>query len=192
MPRGIENIFRIIAPARRHLPALLGAGLALSCAMPAAGQALPQAGAGAGPGRQQVGDWQLFRAHDSLGGADRVSIMRTADVDASDAGFAGMTIRCGKEGRLEWLLVFLEAFSVQMKPKVTLEHPPLVFRSDSTVVAPGTAVLLPEEAGSWLTNNPGQDGDLLLRVEFGETAIRGRLRLGRLAEALALLKPQCM
>lgn len=174
----------------RRLQAL-AIGAILGCTTMTAAQTPPSRGAEPGGTNRQVADWQLVRTLDPRGGPDRVSIMRTADINVSDLGLAGLTIRCGRGGTQDWLVIVLEPFSPQAKPQVTLGRPPLVFQSDSTVSAPGTALLLPDEARSWLLKNPNRPGDLPISVAFGGGVIQGSIRLGALDEALALLTSQC-
>src|SRR5215831_14608371 len=50
--------------------------------------------------------WRLVRTRNPRGGDDAVSMMRTADISASDLEFAGAMLRCGDNG-LEFLLVVI-------------------------------------------------------------------------------------
>src|SRR5437899_1091146 len=46
----------------------------------------------------EMGGWRLVRTPNPRGGADAVSIMRTADSSRSDIDLAGMAVRCGEIG----------------------------------------------------------------------------------------------
>jgi hypothetical protein len=140
-------------------------------------------------GSEWMGAWRLVRTRNPRG-ADAVSIMHTADVSRSDLDFAGLMIRCGNSAP-EVVIVLVRPFPMRAGAQVVFGDQGRETRFEATVVPPGTAVLLPMGAtvlasGAWqgLT-------DLFVRVDSGQTTIRGVVTLVGLRSAFRTLLANC-
>lgn len=128
----------------------------------------------------------MVRTPNPQGGAEAISIMRTADLVKSDPEFAGVMVRCGNTD-LEVLLVLVKALPFRAKPNVRINGTSFV----GTVVPPGAAVLLPAEAtsladSSWLTAS-----GLAVEVSSERQTIKGAVQLDNFRMALESLKSNC-
>ena len=136
------------------------------------------------------GGWRYVRTRNPHGGADAISIMHTADTSRSDLDLAGLMIRCN-EGGTEVAIVLIRAFPLRARPHVVLGKPGTETQLEATVGAPGTAVLLPADAtalvsGSWQTLS-----ELTIRIDDGQTTIRGVVALAGLQAAFNRLVASC-
>ena len=135
--------------------------------------------------------WRLVRTPRPDGGGDVLSMMRTADMLRSDPDLAGMTLRCGQNG-LEVLIIVIQPFPPRSRPQVTIGTVSQEFRFETSVIPPGAAILLPNDAAS-LANGPWQSlKELPIKVEQGETTIRGIVPLSGLTAAVQSLMTSCL
>jgi hypothetical protein len=179
----------------RHLSPLLFSILVVAiAAVSAANAANPDIGTTGGTERslssELAGGWRFVRTPNPQGGADAISIMHTAETSRSDLELAGLMIRC-REGGTEAVIVLIRAFPLRARPNVVLGKPGNETRFEATVTAPGTAILLPGDAttlvnGAWRAQN-----DLFIRVDNGQTTIRGVVVFAGLQAAFKLLAASC-
>ena len=136
------------------------------------------------------GGWHFVRTPNPRGGADAISIMHTADTSRSDLDLAGLMIRCSENGA-EVVVVLLRPFPLRARPRVIFGKPGDQAEFEGTVAAPGTAVLVSSDAAS-LVHGPWQAvNDLLIRIEDGDSTIRGVVSLGGLRPAFKVLMASC-
>ncbi len=134
--------------------------------------------------------WRLVRTPDPKAGDDVISMMRTADMLHSDPDFAGLTLHCGQAGP-EILIIVVQPFPPRSKPKVTLGDPSNEVHFEASVLPSGAALLLPDGAMT-LANGPWQSRiNLPIKIEQGDTIIRGVVFLAGLNTALQTLKANC-
>ena len=135
--------------------------------------------------------WPLVRTPHPQGGAEAVSIMRTADTARSDPDLAGLMIRCKEKPGLEVLLALVRPFPPRTKRDVVVgsgsTHSVLQAQASTT----GTALILPIEA-TVFTTGPWRDAkELSVSIKDSETVISGVIRLDGLAPAMAKLSASC-
>jgi len=136
------------------------------------------------------GGWHIVRTPNPHGGADAISIMHTADTSRSELDLAGITIRCGEDSA-EVLVVLLRPFPLRARPHIVFGEPGNQAQFEATVAPPGTALLVPKDAAS-LVNGPWQAlNDLSIRVEDGQSIIRGTVALAGLQPAFKVLMASC-
>jgi hypothetical protein len=134
--------------------------------------------------------WKLVRTPRPQGGGEAVSMIHTADLMRSDPDFAGLTLRCGDNGIEVWL-VLISPFPPRSRPEVTVRSTNGDLRFVATVVPPGAALRLPDDALA-LANGPWQSlAEIPIKVENGTTSIRGVVPLGGLDAALKTLRANC-
>ena len=142
------------------------------------------------PNTNLEGGWHFVRTPNPHGGADAISIMRTADTSRSDLDLAGLMIRCSENGA-EVVVVLLRPFPLRARPRVKLGKPGDQAEFEATIAAPGTAVLVSRYAAS-LVHGPWQAvNDLSIRIEDGDFTIRGVVALGGLQPAFKVLMASC-
>lgn len=141
-------------------------------------------------GSEINGGWRLVRTPNPRGGADAISIMHTAYTSRSDFDLAGLMLRCGK-GRAEAVIVLLRPFSLRARPNVAFGEPGNETQFEATVAPPGTAVLLPKDAASLVNVSWQALNNLFIRVQDGQTRIRGVVELAGLQPAFKLLMANC-
>jgi hypothetical protein len=141
-----------------------------------------------------IGGWRLVRTANPGGGKDAVAIMHTADMTQSDLDLAGLTIRCGEHGP--------EILFVLVRPVPPRTHPKVVVNAGAdvafmaTLVPPGAAIALPQEASAALIDAWKKAATLAVHIASTpgdeETfAIRGIIPLTGLARAEPLLLASC-
>jgi len=137
-----------------------------------------------------AGGWHFVRTRNPYGGVDAISIMHTADPSKSDLDLAGLMIRCN-EGRIEVAIVLLRPFPLRARPQVVFGKPGNEIRLEATIAPPGTAVLIPKDATS-LVDGPWRAlNNLFIRVDEGESTIRGVVALAGLQSAIKILVASC-
>ena len=142
------------------------------------------------PDSSGIGTWRLVRTPNPRGGSDAVSIMQTADLSRSDIGLAGLILRCS-ERSFEVLIVLVEPAQPRARPQVKLTTSGSTVVLTATVVSPGAALALPNEATA-LVNGPWRSApELALEVNDGDKVIRGVIALEGLVPALAMLLSNC-
>lgn len=134
--------------------------------------------------------WRLVRTPGPKGADDIISMMRTADLARSDPDLAGLTLHCGQQGP-EVLIIVVQPFPPRSKPRVTLGSPINEVSLEASVLPSGAALLLPDDAVT-LAKGPWQSQvDLPIKIEDGDTKIRGVVLLSGLNTALQTLTASC-
>jgi hypothetical protein len=137
-----------------------------------------------------AGGWRLVRTPNPRGGTDAISIMRTAETLKSDLDLAGLMIRCNK-GRTEVVVVLIAPLPLRARPQVVLGKPGNQMKLEASVAAPGTAVLLPESVSSLVNGQWKNLSELVVRIQQGQTSIRGVIALAGLPSAYNELLMSC-
>jgi hypothetical protein len=146
------------------------------------------AASGAEP--QPAGGWSLVRTANPRGGADSVSMIRTADTTRSDLNLAGLMLRCSQL-RPEVIVVVVSPFSPRAHPTVTIGANNGEWHFDARVISPGAELLLPDEA-SILAAGPWQSAhELAVKVSSQEQSFSGVIPIDGLNAALVKLRPNC-
>ena len=140
---------------------------------------------------EMIGAWRLVRTPDARGGADIVSITRTAEMTRSDPKLAGLMLRCGEKG-IEVLVVLLQTLRPSALPKVTVTSDGTDRRRfEGAMVPPYATIRLPNEAAT-LANGPWTSvSEISIEVENDKETIRGVIPVQGLRQALNALKPNC-
>ena len=134
--------------------------------------------------------WRLVRTPGPKGGGDVISMMRTADMLRSDPDFAGLSLHCGQKGP-EILVIVVQPFPPRSQPRVTLGSTVNEAHFEASVLPSGAALLLPDHAMA-LANGPWQSlVDLPIKIEDGDTTIRGVVPLSGLNTVLQTLMASC-
>lgn len=138
-----------------------------------------------------AGGWRFVRTRHPQGGPDAISIMHTADTSKSDLDLAGLMIRCSDNGA-EILVVLIRSFPLRARPKVVFGKPGNETRFETSVVAPGTAILLPKDAAT-LVNGPWRSlTELFVQVDDEQGSTRGVVALTDLKPAVDVLMTNCL
>jgi hypothetical protein len=142
-----------------------------------------------------TGTWRLVRTPNPTGGREAVSIMQTADMTKSDIDLAGLMLRCG-QSESEVLLVLVRPMPLRALLKVTISAAGKSTDFTATVVPPGVAVLLPQEATALAAGSWQSASELSVQIgavdgENQSTPIRGVISLAGLSGALPLLLANC-
>jgi hypothetical protein len=179
--------------AARHLCPLLIAIFAIVIVPTAKGIDVSNDRAGAAERSfksEMAGGWHFVRTPNPNGGPDAISIMHTADTSKSDLDLAGLMIRC-REGSPDVVIVLLRAFPLRARPRVSLGRLESETRFEATVAAPGTAILLPGDAATLVNGSWRDQKDIFIRVDEGQTTIRGVVTLAGLQGAFKVLVASC-
>ena len=193
-PRILEAGF-VVPPIPRRLTAvgkklglwrvasrLLAVSLALISAVPV--------NAARADSSELAGGWHFVRTRNPRGGADAVSVMRTADTSRSDVDLVGLMIRC-REAGTEIVIVVLRSFPLRAQPSVVFGEPGRETRFKATIAAPGTAILLPGDASAIVRGSWDNLNDLFIRVEDGQSTICGVIHVDGLQGAFKALAANC-
>ncbi len=135
---------------------------------------------------QNIDPWRMVRTPNPQGGADAISIMRTADLVKSDPELAGVMVRC-RSADLEVLVVLVKALPFRAKPNVRIDGTSFV----GTVVPPGAAVLLPSEATLLARRSWFDTGGLAIEVASEGQAVKGTVQMDNFRIALESLESNC-
>ena len=172
--------------AQRHLGLIFGFLALIGAASPSNSAGISEQQSNA----ELEGGWHFVRTRSPRGGADAISIMHTADTSRSDLDLAGLMIRCG-ENRAEIVVVLLRSFPVRARPLVVFGRPGQQSQFEASVAPPGTSLLIPRDATS-LVDGPWRPlNDLFIRIEDGQSTIRGVVAIAGLQSAFKLLKASC-
>jgi hypothetical protein len=158
----------------------------LQCAERLAGST----GKGAQGATPLSGGWQLSRTLDPRSGTTLIAVTRTADVQASDTGFAGLMFRCGS-ARLEALLVMLDPVLPSARPKVTIRAHGAETRFVAEVLQLGTLLLLPDPAMSLAATTWSTAAEISVEIDNGTSIVRGVVPASGLAGAVQVLRSGC-
>jgi hypothetical protein len=115
--------------------------------------------------------------------------MHTPDLATSDPDLAGLMVRCGEQGT-EVLIVLLQPLPPRALPWHTIKGNK-EGRFKATVAPPGTAVLLPQEAGILASETWPSLPELSIVVDSGQITVRGSIPLAGLRAALEMLRANC-
>ena len=141
-------------------------------------------------GTELSGGWRFVQTRHPQGGLDAISIMHTADTSKSDLDLAGLMIRCC-DGGTEILVVLIRSFPLRTRPKVVFGQPGSETRFETSVVAPGTVILVPKDAAA-LVNGPWRSlTELFIQVDDERGSIRGVVTLTGLKSAFDVLTTNC-
>jgi hypothetical protein len=130
-----------------------------------------------------------MRSPNPKGGDDAVSIGHAADTSRSDLELVGLMVRCSEKDP-QALIVVLSALQASTRPDVHLGILGDEADFQATVVAPGTLVLLPDQATKMLSQG-GQGEDLVVRVDNSGSTIAGAIKLAGFAAAFEKLQSAC-
>jgi hypothetical protein len=137
-----------------------------------------------------IGPWHLVRTP-APEDKETVSIMRTGELLKSDPDFAGMMIRCRPTAGLQIGFVVIPPFPPKSKPKLTISTGQTNLDFQTSVIAPGTIIVLPDEADA-LVQGPWQSAQSLrVRIQGNGADIHGTVPLNQLSQAVALLQANC-
>jgi hypothetical protein len=179
---------------RRLFPLLIALFVLASLPASAVNGAKPDSGSAGEAKRPQVsefpGGWHLVRTRNPNGGADAISIMHPADTSRSDLDFVGLMIRCNKTS-VEVVIILLPALPFRTRPRVTFGKPGNETRFEAKIAPPGTAVLLPTDAANLVSGPWHSMEDLFVRVDDGQSTIRGVVKLAGLKSAFQALQANC-
>jgi hypothetical protein len=183
-----------MATSRRLFPVFVAIFISVTVPASAVNGANPDSGgAGSAEGALNsdlAGGWHLVRTRNPTGGAYAISIMHIADTSRSDLDLAGLMIRCS-EISTEVVIVLLPGLPFRARPHVALGKPGNETQFEATVAPPGTAVLLPRDATT-LVSGPWQAlEDLFIRIDDGQSTIRGVVKLEGLEAAFKELQASC-
>ena len=134
--------------------------------------------------------WRLVRTRNPRGGDDAVSMMRTADISASDLEFAGAMLRCGDNG-LEFLLVMIRPFPPRSHPEIAITAGTNELHFEANVIPPGAELLLPMGARALAAGPLHAERSMAVKISLAEVTIKGQLALDGLDAAIATLASNC-
>jgi hypothetical protein len=137
-----------------------------------------------------AGGWRFVRTPNPNGGSDAISIMHTADVSRSDLDLAGLMIRCSENGTSAFI-VLIHAFPFRARPHVLFGKPGNEIQIEATIAPPGTTILLPGDAKTLVNGTWQAQDDLFVRVDNGQTTIRGVVALAGVQAAFKVLVASC-
>jgi hypothetical protein len=137
-----------------------------------------------------TGGWHFLRTPNPNGGTDAISIMHTADISRSDLDLAGLMIRCSENGTSAFIIL-IRAFPFRARPHVLFGKPGNETQLEATVAPPGTAILLPGDATSFVNETWQAQDELFVRVDNGQTTIRGVVALTGVKSAFRVLVASC-
>jgi hypothetical protein len=153
-------------------------------------RALLGKGPASAPATAATQSWRLVRTRNPRGGDDAVSMMRTADISASDLEFAGAMLRCGDNG-LEFLLVVIKPFPPRSRPAIAITAGANELHFEANVIPPGAELLLPIGARALAAGPLHAERSMAVKISFAEVTIKGQLALDGLDTAMVTLTSNC-
>ena len=136
------------------------------------------------------GGWRLLRTPNPQGGPEAVSIMRSADLVQTDPDLAGLMVRCAPKNP-EVLIVMMQPVPPGAQPRVDFGPAGRTVSFTATVLPPGLAILLPDDAAALVQHKWQQAPELSIVVDEGQTKARGVVPMAGLQAALQLLLANC-
>jgi len=136
------------------------------------------------------GGWRLLRTPNPQGGPEAVSIMRSADLVQTDPDLAGLMVRCAPKNP-EVLIVMMQPAPPGAQPRVDIGPAGRTVSFTATVLPPGLAILLPDDAAALVQHQWQQAPELSIVVDEGQTKARGVVPMAGLQAALQLLLANC-
>jgi hypothetical protein len=134
--------------------------------------------------------WRLVRTPHPQGGADAVSVMRTADLARSDIDLAGLLLSCADAG-VDVMIFVVAPFPPRAHPAVTVSAGGQDWPFTASVVPPGAELRLPPEAsdlasGIWQTSR-----ELSVTISSDGRETKGVISTEGLDRAMAALQATC-
>lgn len=134
--------------------------------------------------------WRLVRTRNPRGGDDAVSMMRTANISASDLEFAGAMLRCGDNG-LEFLLVVISPFPPRSRPEIAITAGTNELHFEGSVIPPGAELLLPLGARELAAGPLHAARSMAVKITLAEVTIKGVVAIDGLDAAINTLATNC-
>ena len=134
-----------------------------------------------------AGKWRLVRTPNPRDGQNVVSIMATAELAGSDVDFAGLNLRCADQD-FEILVFLIRPLPPRARPAISVNGNTF----QGSVVAPGTAILLPRTAAILAKEQWRSLPSLAIDVEDDGTKTHGLVSLNGFATALQTLTAACL
>jgi hypothetical protein len=134
-----------------------------------------------------AGKWRLVRTPNPRDGNNVVSIMTTAELSGSDVDFAGLNLRCVDQD-FEILVFLIRPLPPRARPAISLNGTTF----QGSVVAPGTAILLPRTVATLAKENWPALPSLAIDVQDDGTKTHGLVSLDGFASALQMLTGACL
>lgn len=135
--------------------------------------------------------WRLVTTTVPGGRGEAISVMHTVDSAKSDLSVAGLSLRCGRNGGFEIMLIMLDRVASSSPPKVVLTAGSDRKEFETTVAPGGEALLLPPAASSLATSDWRNAPEVSIEVTTSPTPVRAVVPLGGLQAALRALAPHC-
>ncbi|WP_456701909.1 hypothetical protein [Bradyrhizobium sp. USDA 4449] len=140
---------------------------------------------------QLLQGWHLVVTTEPGGRGEGVSIMHTVDSAKSDPGLAGLSLRCGRSGVIEVMLILLEPMAHSDHPKVSLSSGTSRKEFETTVAANGEALLLPTAASALPESDWQTVAELSVEIATSSNPIRGVVPISGIQGALRALSARC-
>lgn len=130
--------------------------------------------------------WRTVRTKAADGVTETTAILRVADVLKSDPRLAGLMLRCSEQG-VEPVIVVVEPFSPQARPKITLRADDQELYFDGKPLPTGAGLRVPAD-GLNLINGPWKGArELRIRISDGDAEMSGVVDLAGLTQAIQSL-----
>jgi len=135
--------------------------------------------------------WRLIRTPDPQGGPDAISIVHVADLVRSSPEIAGLMVRCQRAAGIEVLIALVKPLSLSVRPNVRLTTGGIGSALSGTVVPPGSAILLPLQAESWVNGLGQNPTELTIVIDDDAISARGVVPIDDFSTALSNLTSNC-
>ena len=130
--------------------------------------------------------WRIIHTKGADGVSETTAILRVAEVLRSDPRLAGLMLRCSKQG-VEPVIVVVEPFSPQARPKITLRADDQEFYFEGKPLPTGEGLRVPAN-GLDLVQGPWKDArELMISISDGGAEIGGVVELSGLPDAIRSL-----
>lgn len=130
--------------------------------------------------------WRVIRTKAADGVTETTAILRVADVLKSDPRLAGLMLRCSKQG-IEPVIVVVEPYSPQARPKITLRADDEELYFDSRPLPTGVGLRVPADGLSLMSGPWKGARELKIRISDGDTEMNGVVDLAGLTQAIQSL-----
>lgn len=133
-----------------------------------------------------LGEWRTIHTKAADGVTDTTAILHVADLLKSDPRLAGLMLRCNKQG-VEPVIVVVEPFSPQARPKITLRADNQEFYFEGKPLPTGAGLRVPAD-GLDLVKGPWKGAsELTIRISDADLEISGVVELSGLTNAIKSL-----
>ena len=177
-----------IPPSIERCPSIADSRARLQCYERALSGKRPPAAAA--PSTAAAPSWRLVRTRNPRGGDDAVSMMRTANISASDLEFAGAMLHCGDSG-LEFLLVVITPFPPRSRPAIAITAGANELHFEGTVIPPGAELLLPMGARELAAGPLHAARSMAIKITLADVTIKGAVAIDGLDAAINTLANSC-